>query len=237
MGCQLSRALLRNQGQEKSARGVTEPPAPPPLDPRIPLTAKQKFNMVKSWKGINRAMEATGVYMFLELFETNAELIGLFTKFNKLRTRDEQAESLELAEHATVVMNSIDEGIKAMDNVDFFFDLLYQIGASHHKIPGFKKEYFWKIEHPFLEAVRLTLGDRYTDNMDNIYRITIKFLLETVVKGYEMAEKKEPNDNVKELSDNVKKPIDNVKEPNDNAKEPANSLESRPYCSKATKGS
>ncbi|KAK8748184.1 hypothetical protein OTU49_016356, partial [Cherax quadricarinatus] len=131
------------------------------------------------------------------LFENNAELINLFTKFKQLRTRDEQAESLELAEHAKTVMNSIDEGIKSMDNVDYFFDILHQIGASHHKIPGFKKEYFWKIEVPFLEAVRLTLDDRYTDNMDNIYRITIKFLLETVVEGYEKAEKGESNENVK----------------------------------------
>ncbi|KAK4318389.1 hypothetical protein Pmani_010606 [Petrolisthes manimaculis] len=100
-------------------------------------------------------------------------------------------------------MNSIDEGIKAMDNVDCFFDLLHQIGASHRKIPGFKKEYFWKIEHPFLEAVRLTLGDRYTDNMDNIYRITIKFLIETVVSGYETAPDHEPNDNVKRIKEGV----------------------------------
>uniref|UniRef100_A0A0N7ZCF1 Globin domain-containing protein n=1 Tax=Scylla olivacea TaxID=85551 RepID=A0A0N7ZCF1_SCYOL len=136
-------------------------------------------------------------HLYSRLFENHSELITLFTKFRQLRTRDEQAESLELAEHATMVMNSIDEGIKAMDNVDFFFGLLHQIGASHRKIPGFKKEYFWKIEHPFLEAVRLTLGDRYTDNMDNIYRITIKFLIETVVRGYELAESKEPNDNEK----------------------------------------
>lgn len=82
-------------------------------------------------------------FSLYRLFENHSELLALFTKFTSLRTRDEQAESLELAEHATIVMNSIDEGIKAMDNVDFFFDLLHQIGASHRKIPGFKKEYFW----------------------------------------------------------------------------------------------
>uniref|UniRef100_A0A0P4W6P2 Globin domain-containing protein n=1 Tax=Scylla olivacea TaxID=85551 RepID=A0A0P4W6P2_SCYOL len=82
-------------------------------------------------------------HLYSRLFENHSELITLFTKFRQLRTRDEQAESLELAEHATMVMNSIDEGIKAMDNVDFFFGLLHQIGASHRKIPGFKKEYFW----------------------------------------------------------------------------------------------
>ncbi|XP_071528381.1 neuroglobin-like [Panulirus ornatus] len=199
MGCKLSHALAKPPPRPAGDQEVDlpAPPTPPALDPRIPLTAKQKFNMVKSWKGISRALQPTGVHMFLKLFENHSELIGLFTKFKQLHTRDEQAESLELAEHATIVMNSIDEGIKAMDNVDFFFDLLHQIGASHRRIPGFKKEYFWKIEHPFLEAVRLTLGDRYTDNMDNIYRITIKFLIETVVKGYELAEEREPNDNVK----------------------------------------
>ena len=77
------------------------------------------------------------------LFERNAELLTLFEKFRELKTPAEQAESLELAEHATVVMNSIDEGIMSMDNVDFFFDLLHQIGGSHLRIPGFKKEYFW----------------------------------------------------------------------------------------------
>nr|AJO70031.1 neuroglobin isoform 1 [Cherax cainii]AJO70032.1 neuroglobin isoform 2 [Cherax cainii] len=192
MGCHLTKG-----SKKKEEVVLPEPPEPASPDPRLPLTARQKFNIIKSWKGISRAIEPTGVYMFVKLFENNAELINLFTKFKQLRTRDEQAESLELAEHAKTVMSSIDEGIKSMDNVDYFFDVLHQIGASHHKIPGFKKEYFWKIEIPFLEAVRLTLDDRYTENMDNIYRITIKFLLETVVEGYEKAEKRESNENVK----------------------------------------
>ncbi|XP_047488482.1 neuroglobin-like, partial [Penaeus chinensis] len=127
MGCQITKSSKNKDDPE----GIPDIPEPPPPDPRLPLTAKQKFNIIKSWKGIARAIEPTGVYMFVKLFEGNSELLGLFTKFNQLRTRDEQAESLELAEHATIVMNSIDEGIKAMDNVDFFFDLLHQIGASH----------------------------------------------------------------------------------------------------------
>lgn len=46
---------------------------------------------------------------------------------------------------------------------------------------------FQKIEEPFLEAARTTLGDRYTPNIENIYKITIQFILENLVKGYENA--------------------------------------------------
>lgn len=42
-----------------------------------------------------------------------------------------------------------------------------------------------KIERPFLLAVKDTLDDRYTENMENIYKLTIKFILETIAEGYE----------------------------------------------------
>lgn len=67
----------------------------------------------------------------------------MFEKFRKLKTREEQANSLELAEHAVTVMNTLDEGIKGLDNLDAFFEYLHQVGASHRRIPGFKAEYFW----------------------------------------------------------------------------------------------
>lgn len=50
-----------------------------------------------------------------------------------------------------------------------------------------------KIETPFLAAVESTLGDRYTPNVENIYKITIKFILQTLVEGYEKAGKSNAN--------------------------------------------
>jgi neuroglobin len=37
-----------------------------------------------------------------------------------------------------------------------------------------------------LEAVRTTLGDRYTDNVDVIYQTTIKFIIATLAEGFEL---------------------------------------------------
>lgn len=68
MGCELGKlALVQRGGSDGGTRGGTEdPPAPAPTDPRLPLTAKQKYSMLASWKGISRAMEPTGVYMFIK---------------------------------------------------------------------------------------------------------------------------------------------------------------------------
>lgn len=83
------------------------------------------------------------IIIFLSrLFEEHAELLDLFDKFKELKTKEEQASSLELQEHASTVMNTLDEGIKSLDDLDAFFEYLHQVGASHTRIPGFKSEYF-----------------------------------------------------------------------------------------------
>jgi hemoglobin-like flavoprotein len=77
------------------------------------------------------------------LFEENSELLELFEKFANLRTKQEQEESLELAEHATMVMSTLDNAIRTLDNPDSFVQFVEQVGASHRRIPGFNKEFFW----------------------------------------------------------------------------------------------
>ncbi|UYV79779.1 Globin [Cordylochernes scorpioides] len=63
MGCVQSRAT-----EEGPPVASAEPEGPPPTDPRLPLTARQVFSISKSWKGIVRAMESTGVTMFIRNF-------------------------------------------------------------------------------------------------------------------------------------------------------------------------
>ena len=48
----------------------------------------------------------------------------------------------------------------------FFFFFLFQLA-----------------EQPLLDAIKITLGDRYSDNMDIIYKLVIRFLLTEVTKA------------------------------------------------------
>lgn len=186
MGCELTKLASSNGGGSKGNNVPSlDACGPPPTDSRLPLTAKQKYTMVASWKGISRAMETTGINMFIKLFEEHADLLNMFDSFKELKTKEQQATSEELAEHANKVMNTLDEGIRGLDDLDTFFEFIHQVGASHRRIPGFKQEYFWRIEEPFLSAVENTLGDRYTQNVEGIYKLTIKFIIETLVTGFE----------------------------------------------------
>lgn len=67
MGCTFAKTPKDGKGSVQDLNhAVDAPGAPPPQDPRIPLTARQKFSISKSWKAIARAMEQTGVTMFVK---------------------------------------------------------------------------------------------------------------------------------------------------------------------------
>lgn len=67
----------------------------------------------------------------------------MMNSFQALKTEDAQRESMELGQHASLVMTTLDEGINSLDNLDSFFDYLHNAGGLHYKIKGFKKDYFW----------------------------------------------------------------------------------------------
>lgn len=65
MGCELGK-LAKSGNSTKNQKTEEAAALPVQVDTRLPLTAKQKYNMLASWRGISRAMESTGVTMFLK---------------------------------------------------------------------------------------------------------------------------------------------------------------------------
>ncbi|XP_063429075.1 cytoglobin-1-like isoform X2 [Mytilus trossulus] len=180
MGCSQSKHKVPTQQtkQDDNNGPVCE------TDKRLPLDDRQVFKLKQSWKGIRRNMEDTGMEMFVRLFKNNSYLIQIFKDFKELETEDEMRENEELEKHATFVMSTLDETITNIDNFDYIKDLAHRTGNSHQRFSEFQKENFKKIKIPFLEAVKITLGDRYTDYMATVYTITIDFVLDSLVEGY-----------------------------------------------------
>ena len=55
-----------NRNEEVGTDILAEPENPPGTDSRLPLNARQVFKLQKSWKGIRRNMNNTGVELFME---------------------------------------------------------------------------------------------------------------------------------------------------------------------------
>ena len=50
---------------------------------------------------------------------------------------------MELREHASTVMSTLDQSINSLSDYDNFVTYLHSIGKLHRKVPGFKREHFW----------------------------------------------------------------------------------------------
>lgn len=182
MGCRLSKT--EKEEETKDFDKLEEKTSVPQVDPRLPIDAREAFKLKQSWKGIKRKIEETGVEMFIRLFKTNANLKYIFAHFSKLETEDDMRENEALEHHATFVMTTLDEAISNIDNYNYVIDHLHRTGATHQRFIDFSSENFGKIKEPFLEAVKITLGDRYTDYMANVYTKTIDFILSALSHGY-----------------------------------------------------
>lgn len=66
MGCELGKLAASSKTDGVNASSPNDPPPPTAPDPRLPLTARQKYTMMASWKGISRAMQSTGIHMFIK---------------------------------------------------------------------------------------------------------------------------------------------------------------------------
>ncbi|CAG5135834.1 unnamed protein product [Candidula unifasciata] len=158
-----------------------------PHNEALGLSQRQVFSMKQSWKGIKRRMEETGVEMFVRLFHVDETLQTMFHKFKDIRNDEELRSNEALEYHATLVMTTLDDAIVHIDNFEYVQQLLHRVGASHVKFQGFRPETFYKMREPFLEAVKVTLGDRYTENIQSVYIVAISFILNTMVEGLSQA--------------------------------------------------
>ncbi|KAM3717963.1 Neuroglobin [Dirofilaria immitis] len=161
--------------------GITED------DPRIPLTHKQKYVLTKNWKGIDREVSEAGVEMFLKMLSLHPEYYKLFPFAGIATSSDEKKRMDEcLIKHGESVMKFLGQAISNIENSDKFFELIEENGRYHAHKKYFKPEMFWVMEEPFLYSVKLILGDRYTDNMQSIYKTVISIILSGLEKGCQL---------------------------------------------------
>jgi len=150
----------------------------------IGLTKRQRFLLKGSWKGVSRELQATGVRLFIQMFQSHPDTLQIFPQFEGLTCPEEQKKSEVFQDHSSKVMERIDEALANVENPDILSAILMETGAYHKKIPGFKPEMFSYAEEPLLDSLRVTLDERYTPQMDVIYHVIAKYIIQTLIDGY-----------------------------------------------------
>ncbi|KAK3093411.1 hypothetical protein FSP39_015263 [Pinctada imbricata] len=153
------------------------------MDTRCLLTTREKFQLMKSWKGITRNLGHTGLNMFVRMFEIHEDIRTYFNITGKKAFVDIRQND-KFMDHVILVMHTLDEAITGLGEVDYVQEMLRGVGRSHKQLQNFHFLIFERIEEPFIFAVKETLGDRFSANMDNIYRKTIKFIVKELAMGF-----------------------------------------------------
>eukprot|EP00092_Neocalanus_flemingeri_P093546 GFUD01118899.1.p1 GENE.GFUD01118899.1~~GFUD01118899.1.p1 ORF type:complete len:179 (+),score=51.20 GFUD01118899.1:248-784(+) len=148
------------------------------------LSKKQRFLLKGSWKGVSREFESTGVLWLVELFTTHPPTRACFTQFSLLGLDGELQECEEFRQHAEQVMERIDNALFSMEDPDTMKSILLETGAYHRRVVGFRPEMFQFAEEPLLNALRCTLDERYTPQMEVIYSVIVQFMTQTLIEGY-----------------------------------------------------
>ncbi|XP_030855013.1 myoglobin-like [Strongylocentrotus purpuratus] len=177
MGCSSSTADVKRGGYSNGK--LPEPSAPPPPDPRLPLTARQKFSLEKSWKAVQRNMEEVGMNTLLRLFKEDPSIQDLFPSF-KGQTEHQLRNDMGFENQAVMILNIFDEVVEQLNNLDAAISLLTKTGKKHSMIDP---DMMMKFEKPFLETVKETLEDRYNEKIEAIYITFTKFVLDHVITG------------------------------------------------------
>ncbi|KAI8496277.1 hypothetical protein Bbelb_261180 [Branchiostoma belcheri] len=108
-------------------------------------------------------------------------------KWPQLRhlTDDEVMNSVYLLNLARRIFDTLDHAIDSLGDLDYLIPLLKRLGQMHADMKIMDPEDIWKMERPFLEAVRACLEDRFTYKYEEIYSKFIIFIIETVVIGFD----------------------------------------------------
>lgn len=153
---------------------------------QLGLDKKQLNLLISTWKSISTEMEAQGVRLFVDIFQSNNEVIHVFPLMNPNLKNNLANKNVHdsFKEHGSKVISRVNEVLHNLDQLNLCVSLIKQTGAYHRRFQGFKPQYFQHFYEPFLGMVKSCLGKKYDPQMQYIYKAIANFLIQTLIDGY-----------------------------------------------------
>lgn len=138
------------------------------------LTNQQKALVLNTWKLLVENISRVGVITFMSLFETHPDVQEVFMPFRDL-TREELSKSTDLRAHALRVMGFVQKIVARLDEPEKAEQLLHELGKKHIMY-GAKPEYVDLIGPQFVYAVKPSLEDHWTNEIEEAWLQLFRFI-------------------------------------------------------------
>lgn len=141
------------------------------VDPRLPFSNyRQIFNIRNGWKSVARVMEDTAKETLIRLLEKHPEYREKYPMIASLNTEEELRESLEFETYAMQIFGLFDEVIQNLENVDAALDEIEHTGKQ------LTLQLITDLEECFMNSLHVVLDERFTDTLQENYRLLYGFV-------------------------------------------------------------
>lgn len=199
----------KSSSQQKSltesddgSKGLVDPNAPAPAEngPRNkalemelnvkpdPLTEKQMAMLQENWKELEDNISKVGVITFISLFETHPDVQEVFMPFKGIEL-EELRHSKQLKAHALRVMAFVQKAVARLYEPEKLDILLRELGKKHYSY-GAKQEHIDYIGPQFVLAIKPSLEDRWTDELQEAWLALFNYMGVIIKASMELEERR-----------------------------------------------
>ncbi|KAG8179386.1 hypothetical protein JTE90_003642 [Oedothorax gibbosus] len=145
------------------------------IEYRIPeVNDRQKELITETWKQLVDNISNVGVITFMNLFETHPSVQDVFMPFKGL-SKEELSHSTELRAHGLRVMGFVQKIVARLHEPEKTEALLRELGRSH-VMYGAKEEYVDLIGPQFVFAVKPSVADHWTDEVEESWLQLFRYM-------------------------------------------------------------
>ncbi|XP_048733939.1 uncharacterized protein LOC125650047 [Ostrea edulis] len=168
----LKSKFKRSKGKSKLSADLPESSSTQKVvDPRLPFSNyRQIFNIRNGWKPVSRKMADTAKETLIRFLEKYPEYKAKYPMIAGLKTEEEMRESFEFETYALQIFGMFDDVIENLENVDAALDEIERTGKQ------LTLQLITDLEESFMNSVRLLLDERFTETLQENYRLLYGFV-------------------------------------------------------------
>ncbi|XP_006822018.1 neuroglobin-like [Saccoglossus kowalevskii] len=158
-----------------------------PVDDKHLLDDRQKRIVRKTWRPLANDMTENGQKIFINIFESHPEIKYMFPT-RDIEGRDNLSANPHFRMHSSRFMQSVGAAIDNLNDLDNALrPLLVKLAKTHVRFKGFKPDYFDAFEEAMLSVWQEELGQRFTTEVEESWKLLFFYIKDCLKEGYDIA--------------------------------------------------